>query len=94
MKTVPEEENTVWESVAFASHVNEVIQENCIGCHGPFNPAAGLSLVSSEQVKDAAINHNLLQRITDEQNPMPVGQLMPKTERLKILHWANNGYPE
>lgn len=82
-----------WEAVAYNSDIKCIINDNCVSCHGDLNPAAELSLTSLEKVKNAALNHNLLHRITDQSNPMPIGELLPKTERRKILHWANNGYP-
>ncbi|UTW66009.1 hypothetical protein KFE94_15320 [bacterium SCSIO 12643] len=80
--------------ISYDTYVKPIIYNYCTTCHAGKSPSAGLDLQTYANVKNAAENRNLLKRINDHKNPMPVGGLMPKEERLTILRWAKNNFLE
>lgn len=93
-KTVPVEEE-VADPIprSFVSDVQPIINEYCISCHSGQQPAAGRDYSTYEEVKDAAMNANMVGRINDPVNPMPAqGGLMPQEKRTVIEDWTLTGY--
>lgn len=80
--------------ISYHTYVKPIVHNYCTTCHAGKSPSADLDLQTYENVKNAAKNRNLLKRINDHKNPMPVGGLMPKEERLTILRWAKNNFLE
>ncbi|MGB1294639.1 MAG: hypothetical protein ACPG6V_04105 [Flavobacteriales bacterium] len=78
--------------VNYFEHIEPIINNHCTTCHSGKKPSAHLSLTSFEEVKNAAEEHGLLKRINNKKNPMPVGGLMQKAERILLLKWAKNNY--
>lgn len=79
-------------SVSYLSHVKKIIDNNCVECHGGYEPADGLDLSTYGKVKHAAEDHHLLDLIHSTSKPMPPEGLLPESERAIITSWAKNGY--
>lgn len=84
----------VVEVVTYNGDVKAIIDNNCIGCHGTSSPQAGLSLVTYQQVRNAAENGNLLNRMNNATNPMPPSGLLPANTRALVDAWASEGFLE
>lgn len=82
------------EVVNYNGDVKTIIDNNCIGCHGTSSPQAGLSLVTYQQVRNAAENGNLLNRVNNATNPMPPSGLLPANTRAILDAWASEGFLE
>jgi hypothetical protein len=80
--------------ISYQTYVKPIISNYCVTCHAGKSPSADLDLQTYTNVKSAAENRGLLKRINNHNNPMPVGGLIPKEERLTILRWAKNNYQE
>lgn len=77
--------------------VAEIIDNNCTACHSGPNADAGLSLTTYAEVRDAALNGNLMNRIqlpgTNPASMPPSGELGHcKIERIQA--WIDAGTPE
>jgi cytochrome c5 len=77
--------------------IAEIIDNNCVVCHSGPNADAGLSLTTYSEVRDAALNGALLNRILlPGSNPAsmpPNGELgVCKIERIQA--WIDAGAPE
>lgn len=79
-------------TVTYLSHVKKIIDNNCVECHGGYDPADGLDLTTYNKVKHAAEDHHLLDLIHSTSKPMPPEGLLPENERAIITSWAKNGY--
>ena len=82
------------EIVTYNGDVKAIIDNNCIGCHGTSSPQAGLSLVTYQQVRNAAENGNLITRMNNATNPMPPSGILSANIRAVIDAWANDGFLE
>ncbi|MFY0602657.1 MAG: hypothetical protein JXQ93_01825 [Flavobacteriaceae bacterium] len=80
--------------VNYVTDVKIIIDNNCVGCHGAVSPSAGLSLTNYTQVRNAAENGNLINRINNVSNPMPQSGLMSSSNRAIIDKWVIDGYLE
>lgn len=90
-----EEPTVIVDEVTYTANVKSIVDQNCIGCHAS---GSGIRpLETYNQVKDAVLNSNLLDRI-QRQNGTP-GQ-MPQTGRMPqdkintILQWNTDGLLE
>jgi len=81
-------------TVTYQTHISTVISNNCISCHGGSNPQGNLLLKSYTQVRNAAENGTLIQRINDAADPMPTSGLLPAQTRALFDEWVQNGYLE
>lgn len=87
------------ESITYTSTVKEIIDNNCIQCHAstPVN-GAPMSLTTYENVKDAVLNRNLLDRISRAEGTsgaMPFGgPRLPQSSIDAINEWANTDFPQ
>ena len=81
-------------TVTYQTHISKVISNSCISCHGGSNPQGNLLLESYTQVRNAAENGTLIQRINDAADPMPTSGLLPAQTRALFDEWVQNGYLE
>lgn len=92
-----EEEVVFEEVITYNSHVKNIIDQNCISCHSDGQTASFRPLTNFNQVRDAVLNADLINRI-QRQNGEP-GQ-MPQTGRMSqnqietILQWVEGGFLE
>lgn len=92
---IPEDEATViTETVTYDEHIQSIVFNSCLTCHGSVNPSANLSLTTYSQVKNATQNGTLIQRINDASNPMPQSGLMSAEQRAYFDKWVTDGYLE
>ena len=82
------------DTVTYQTHISTVISNSCISCHGGSNPQGNLLLESYTQVRNAAENGTLIQRINDAADPMPTSGLLPAQTRALFDEWVQNGYLE
>lgn len=82
------------EGVTYNDEVKTTMSNYCVTCHSGSAPSAGLSLNTYANVKDAVENKGLLDRIQDENEPMPPGGLMPETEIQIIKDWMDGGFSQ
>lgn len=80
--------------VTYQTQVSTVIANHCISCHGGSNPQGNLLLENYNQVRNAAENGTLIQRINDAADPMPTSGLLPAPTRTLFDEWVQNGYLE
>lgn len=86
-------------SVTYTSTIKGIIDNNCIRCHAtvPIN-GAPMSLTTYENVKDAVLNRNLLDRISRAEGTsgaMPFGgPRLPQNSIDAINEWANTDFPQ
>jgi mono/diheme cytochrome c family protein len=84
----------VAEVVTYTGNVKAIIDNNCTSCHGAVSPQAGLSLVTYQQVRNAAENGNLIPRMNNPTAPMPPSGRLSANIRAIIDSWADDGFPE
>ena len=82
------------ETITYNGNVRAIISNNCLPCHAGATPAAGLNLETFTNVRNATENGNLIARINNAANPMPVGGLMPPALIATIEQWATDGFIE
>jgi mono/diheme cytochrome c family protein len=92
-------EPTNLNEVTYTSSVKSIIDSNCIVCHGdiPTN-GAPMSLTTYENVKEAVLNRNLLDRISRTEGTsgaMPLGgPRLPQNDINAITTWIDNNFPQ
>jgi mono/diheme cytochrome c family protein len=82
------------DTVTYAKHVEQIMFNNCVTCHGGAAPSAGADLTNYANVKSYTQDGQLLQRINNEAAPMPPSGLMNSTNRQIIQSWADGGYKQ
>lgn len=82
------------ETITYDDDVAPIITNNCIGCHSGPNANAGLQLTSYANVRAAAEQGNLVNRINNGANPMPPTGILPPETRQIIDQWIADGYLE
>ncbi|WP_053002639.1 c-type cytochrome [Kordia jejudonensis] len=82
------------ETVTYDDDVAPIIASNCIGCHSGPNANAGLDLSNYANVRGAAEQGNLVNRINNGSNPMPPSGILPPETRQIIDQWIADGYLE
>lgn len=86
-------------NVTYSANVANIINNNCIICHGT-TPANGapMSLVTYEQVKQAVLERGLIERISRAQGVegmMPLGGArLPQASIDVIVQWNAQGLQE
>ena len=80
------------ETVTYEGDVQAIIIANCVNCHSGPNANAGLQLTSYVNVRAAAEQGNLLNRVNNAANPMPQTGLLPPEIRQIIDQWVIDGY--
>ena len=92
------EDNNTPELVTYNSDIKTIIDNNCIVCHGnPPQNGAPMPLTTYENVKEAVLNRNLIDRIssTDPSYLMPFGgQRLPQNLIDMVIQWEANGLLE
>ena len=86
--------NPIVETITYVDDVKTIIDNNCTSCHGAVSPQAGLSLVTYQQVRNAAENGNLIPRMNNATNPMPPTGRLSAEVRALIDKWADDGFLE
>lgn len=89
-----EEVDPIVETITYVDDVKAIIDNNCTSCHGTVSPEAGLSLVTFQQVRNAAENGNLIPRMNNATNPMPPSGRLSAEVRAIIDKWADDGFLE
>jgi mono/diheme cytochrome c family protein len=76
----------------FNTHVQPILQSNCVGCHGGSEPSAGYNFSSYAGVKQAVDDARLLGAIEhwSDFSPMPA-QKLDACNRAKIRKWIQAG---
>ncbi|WP_430412355.1 c-type cytochrome [Kordia sp.] len=82
------------ETVTYDDDVLPIITNNCIFCHSGPNANAGLDLSTYANVRGAAEQGNLVNRINNGSNPMPPTGILPPETRQIIDQWIVDGYLE
>lgn len=80
--------------VKYNTDIKQIMTNNCITCHGGPSPSAGLDLTTYTNVKNAALNRNLLERMNDATAPMPQNGLLLLSTRRIMDKWKTDGYLE
>ncbi len=78
----------------YDSDIRNITYNYCITCHSGLAPSANLDLNSYQNVRQSTENGNLLNRINDNNNPMPPSGLLTDEQIQLFEDWAANGYPE
>lgn len=87
------------DTVTYTENVKSIIDNNCIFCHGttPTN-GAPMSLATFEDVKEAVLNRDLLNRISRPEGSsgaMPLGGPRLSQSNINIINqWNLNGLQE
>lgn len=90
-----EEPTVIVDKATYTKNVKSIIDQNCIGCH----PSSGqlIPLETYDQVKDALLNGELLDRIQRQNGApgiMPRSGRMPQDKINTILQWNTDGLLE
>jgi hypothetical protein len=84
-------------NITYSTHVGEIVQTNCQGCHSGATPLGNLALETYDQVKVAVNNRGLLNRIRREAGEigvMPQAGPMVDCNIRTIEIWVDNGMPQ
>jgi len=81
-------------SMRFSVEIKQIMEDNCNRCHLESEPNySGVPFETYDQVKEVADNGKLVDRINDQNAPMPQEGLMALCDRQKIAAWVNAGAP-
>lgn len=92
-------EGTSDETITYTSTVKGIIDNNCIQCHAavPIN-GAPMALITYENVKEAVLNRNLLDRISRAEGTagaMPFGGPRLAQRNIDAINeWTNTDFPQ
>lgn len=86
--------NPIDKIITYNGDVKSIMTNSCITCHGGPSPSASLDLSTFTNVKNAAINRNLLERMNDAAAPMPQSGLLLLSIRKIMDKWKADGYLE
>lgn len=81
-------------NISFSLFVSPFITNNCQGCHSGGEPSGGILLTNYDQIKNQAVNGNLLGVITHEAGFVPMPYNQQKLDDCKIEQirlWVENG---
>lgn len=81
-------------TVTYDADVKGIIDTNCISCHSGSTPPAGLTLTDYFDVREAAENGALIDRINSTANPMPPSGNLPASTLSIIDEWQADGFLE
>ncbi|WP_264537829.1 cytochrome c [Flavobacterium sp. N1736] len=90
-----EEPTVIVEDVTYTANVKSIIDANCIACHAAESTLRPLE--TYDQVKDAVLNTDLLDRIQRQNGTpgqMPKAGRMPQDKINLILQWNTDGLLE
>ena len=91
------EEIPVIEEVTYTENVKTIIDNNCIECHSPGGISSFRPLTNYNEVREAVLETNLLERIqmqNGEEGQMPQTGRMPQNLIDVILLWNDQGLLE
>jgi hypothetical protein len=97
--SVSDLEETEVTIITYTTTIKGIIDNNCIRCHAtvPVN-GAPMALTTYENVRDAVLNRNLLDRISRAEGTsgaMPFGgPRLPQSNIDAINEWADNNFPQ
>ncbi len=93
---IPAFEPDLTTMITYEKDVKNIISNSCatVACHDAVSPAAGLPLTNFTQIKNAAENGNLVDRMNSSSNPMPPAGLLPAATRNIINQWKADGFLE
>lgn len=84
--------------VTYSSRIVQIMDNQCVNCHGSINPSAGLSLHTYEKVREAVLDFGLIERISLPQGNslmMPQGgNRMSQNDINAVIEWESNNFPE
>ena len=85
--------------VSYTNQINDIIDINCIHCHNAIDVKGGLILETYEEVKESAVNGQLLPAIRHDAGapPMPKDKYPNKMDPCSIRVfeiWVEMGTPE
>lgn len=94
-ESLQEEPDVIVGKVTYTANVKSIMDQNCVGCH----PSGGQlrPLETYDEVKDAVLNSNLLDRIQRQNGTpgqMPKAGRMPQDKINTILQWNTDGLLE
>lgn len=81
-------------NLSFATHIQPMMQANCVGCHGANNPSAGINLSTLSGVRTVATNGKLVGAVSKQAGfvPMPpAGNGLSSCHINQIKSWINQG---
>lgn len=82
-------------NITYNGHIKSLINNNCNSCHGsPTDNGAPMPLTTYTEVKNAVENRNLINRINNPSNPMPMAGLMTQANRDLVQQWVDGGFLE
>jgi mono/diheme cytochrome c family protein len=82
--------------VRYSIDIREIIDANCVNCHGPSVQNGGLNLSTHTALVDAILNRNLIERINSQTgfSPMPPnGNKILDCSLDKMNIWVQDGMP-
>ncbi len=91
------EETPVIDSITYSEDVKLIIDANCIECHSPGGISSFRPLTNYDEVREAVLETNLLDRIqrqNGEEGQMPQTGRMPQNLIDIILIWNDQGLLE
>lgn len=76
--------------------VKTIIDNSCAtsACHDSTNPASGLKLTNYAEVKSAAENRGMIERMNNANDPMPASGMLSSNTRAIIDKWKTDGFLE
>ena len=78
--------------VSYTNDIRPIVSNYCSTCHAGNDPAGDFILETFADVRRKVESGNLLQRINDEQDPMPPAGMMSKRQRDLFKAWAEGGF--
>jgi uncharacterized membrane protein len=80
-------------NILFSTTVNNIISNNCVGCHNASSAAGGVNLSTFSGVNAEATSGKLLNTINyvTGYKPMPPSSQLNNCDRLKIEQWIKKG---
>jgi mono/diheme cytochrome c family protein len=82
----------------YSTRIVQIMDNQCVSCHGNTNPSAGLSLHTYENVKQAVLQNDLIGRISLPQGNslmMPQGgNRMSQNDINAVITWEATEFPE
>ncbi len=92
------EEPTACSTVTYTANIKTLVDNTCVGCHGTTSPSGNISLVTYDNVKQAAMNGKLIDAINHKaaakaMPPAPAAKLSQATLDLFDC-WKTNNFKE
>ena len=88
---VEEEVPVIDWTVTYDRDVKQIINNNCVTCHGGPSPSARLDLTDLDNLKRAVKRKDLIKRMNDKNDPMPPKKLLSLKDRLIVFKWVKDG---